>query len=898
MATPVLFQSKFLRQKQAPTPTPTPTTTEMSEGEKQQLLNEIYAQRGAEQLQKLSEQIAYWQKRGAELRSMGGQATSESSRESYNRQAIFAEEMVTNLSGVKNLASTGRYDYSSLTNYASSLASGTAERTEIRRANEQDLLQKNISAFQREGLKPIVKKGQIVGYEDPYEQMTKIFEVPKGSEVRFSRTQTSPTISEQKFTDLFGNVITKEQKELAPQKDWIQFGIDQIKPSYGAIFVKPQEAEKYKDYAISSRFVPVKGERAEEAIKAYPLIPQSTIIPGLIDTKEEFIFNAASIQRAMGVPREEAVKFAQERYESLPEGKKFLMGTSSEFIGASKFGIGVAEFGATIGLSSTTQTFRGEEDFSILGRQVSFGGVAEKIKSKPSMPTSVEFSTDPKTWLKEKATSPQLRTELALTGGLLAGLGGSYISRAKSVGIKEATGEFLSPLALIKPKPGVYFSDISKQPETQFRSFKVEKDGTIGRSLRGFGEKDEFVFYSEQYLKKLGGGKMEAGPISTTTIRPAIMIRESGAIDTQALGISRTKGLTAGAGLDTGRVVSMKDFLKVSQEFGRGTLSEALVQQKWSAIIGEKETLGALYKGKTFKLTKSGGVSTEIAPGIDVFLGGRRKPGYKRVITRTGFVWEPSGKYKIKPKMKGIEYDLNKLFSQEGSSIFVRAKSTKKTPLLKSLTSQLSTIEPTLGLKPPKITGRVTKTPLLRTQVAGTSQQLRQELGTRLAGRQKLNTLLLPRTRQKTIISPSLGSRNLSGTKGRERMGVLPKLKDLTGLKSLLRGTGTPPGAGYPPTFERPIFKKPKTRPPLFVPFRLPKARRKKDEFGLKLPKQPLAYQPSIPFTLEWAGIKPRKEKPPKDFLATGLSLRPFYLGKKKKKLKIFVGGLPANFKF
>jgi len=111
---------------------------------------------------------------------------------------------------------------------------------------------------------------------------------------------------------------------------------------------------------------------------------------------------------------------------------------------------------------------------------------------------------------------------------------------------------------------------------------------------------------------------------------------------------------------------------------------------------------------------------------------------------------------------------------------------------------------------------------------------------------------------------------------------------DLPISKSFFKSTY---GSEYP--MIKPLPKPPKKGKSTYFWFKLPKGKDIINQRPLKLPKQPLAYQPSLPPTLELMGIKPIRGTPPKR-IWTGLETRPFYIPKGVKKIT-FMGGIPIS---
>lgn len=169
------------------------------------------------------------------------------------------EEKIIQLQGVKEMASTGKYETSSLINYALSKAEGIHRPKEY---IKQSTIQYDTSQYEKIGLKPITDtKGNITGFEDTKLQksytiknipQSRLGELKAAGLAKITTTQIpyTPTAEEQ----LLGFQLTP--KEFLTSKAEEVKAITQEAKRYEASGYTPKEAKKLAEYSYYTRTTP------------------------------------------------------------------------------------------------------------------------------------------------------------------------------------------------------------------------------------------------------------------------------------------------------------------------------------------------------------------------------------------------------------------------------------------------------------------------------------------------------------------------------------------------------------------------------------------------------------------------------------------------------------------
>lgn len=505
---------------------------------------------------------------------------------------------------------------------------------------------------------------------------------------------------------------------------------------YGVPFVKPSEAEQLRESGSRMAVYPVQSTDFGDVIQEVKLLgdlgdiqvaPSTTINSFFGPSKEQFIFEQSQVERAkfnigkvMEIDKEfskspksfigqEGVKttdvdggklieltpdyfntqlkgdikdfvpFAQERYSALPKESKRGGVASSIIGGVSRIGVGLLEFGGTLVTSLGQQTFEEGEKPSIIGKQFKFSKDTElgRIASQPSMLTSVGFMESPKQYIKEKASSPALVTEVIGTGALITAGGVGAIKNIRALGFVEGTAETLAGFAPYRAKTGVYSPTIVEK-DLKLLSFKQMQGDIISRRIIGGDTGRGIKIYQTQLTKDFLGG--EVGGFGTVIQRPALKISPSGKMEFG--NINEIFGGYIGSGKGT----PVKSFIKKGSDVGY--LPENIFGGKSNVItkkfIGVEEFGGDIsleafggtkfLSGRSLGITKGQGAITQFEAGKRLSIGEFNPLSQAR---------EPSGRYLFKRGIKGFEVDLNKLFGSfsEKPMIIQRGKgSGTKTP--------------------------------------------------------------------------------------------------------------------------------------------------------------------------------------------------------------------------
>lgn len=414
-------------------------------------------------------------------------------------------------------------------------------------------------------------------------------------------------------------------------------------------------------------------------------------------------------QEFADIDKQSTIK-AKEFFEGFTPERKFVSKTASQIKGLSSIGIGIGEFGvqlvSSLGVQQLDPTGEKQKKFE-------FGGELGKIRTSFPFPTTTTFLEDPVQFVKEKAESPALVTEIVGTAGLIT-LGGSgllkNIKKGGVIGGLVETGSLFTPLRI---QPKVFVAPITSEVPIRATSLKLDVGDLRVRTIVGKGRQDPFTLTSKQITRSTGG--REFGITETEIFQPATILKQGRFIE--GIQLSQFRGFTGARG--GGRVIAkIGDLVKVDLPGIKSGKSISLTQQKFGGFFSKEFSAIEIFpKSPKFKVGKGGGVSFKLDEGITKFGFGKSKPIFETELFGDIGIRRPSGKVKFKPTTIGKEFDLNKLLKQP-EFFGGRLGGGRKTPLSKTfgktdlgLQQQLSTIRTSLGVtKPPRVT---TKAPVV-----------------------------------------------------------------------------------------------------------------------------------------------------------------------------------------
>jgi len=354
---------------------------------------------------------------------------------------------------------------------------------------------------------------------------------------------------------------------------------------------------------------------------------------------------------------------AKQSYAGLPTSEKIKLNVTGGLTGLTKVGVGALEFGGTMITNLGVQTYKEGEQIKpfSFGKKFYFGGTLGSIATYPTTQTSVGFFENPKQYLKEKVTSPEFVGSASGIGLMVYAGGSQFYRTSQAYGVKTATGELIGSLSPLRIAPGVYYSTSDKFKVTSFKGTNQQGITTRiygGRAIRG----DTSIIGAEKSAV-IGENVIGGGYITSKT--PYIEISRTGRIiegirsTIQPYSFEQT-----GAGASYIARGNTFYSQKLSSEIPGGTAR--VISSRGAEFYSTKESLQAYnYIRSGIKTYSSGTATKDIAPGVTKFVSGKAKPIYEFEINRAEkvFIYRPSGRYRTEPTIKGVEYDINKLFS-------------------------------------------------------------------------------------------------------------------------------------------------------------------------------------------------------------------------------------------
>lgn len=341
---------------------------------------------------------------------------------------------------------------------------------------------------------------------------------------------------------------------------------------------------------------------------------------------------------------------------------------------------------------------------------------------------------------------------------MLLGAGSSIIQGFKAGGTIEALGRTANMFSPINIKPKIYtpqiIEDVSKFEMIGFKSgSKTIFGGRVAEEpIKITGFKSEF-----------SGGLKSSGAYFTES--PFVEVTSGGQITS---GVRRTSNIFVQKSIPAESGMFMKGkFGSVSENIMSGISKETQLKvgDVYTGISERgmiKET-GFINVQKAIKTT-SGSISKQMSEGVTFIRGGKAIPQYKTFISGyntagkiSDWTYAPTGKYKVSPNLKMIEFNIGELKGFNAGEI--------GTGQLKSI-QKLKTSYPSFDLKSPQITKTKQITPLVtpfklpNQKVISTSQILKSEGIQTTSQKQtqfnrfKLDELMITREKTRTGVIP------------------------------------------------------------------------------------------------------------------------------------------------
>ena len=600
------------------------------------------------------------------------------------------------------------------------------------------------------------------------------------------------------------------------------------------------------------------------------------------------------------------------QFSNLPQKTKDRLNIGGYAQGVTSAGLGIGEFVGTVGTNIGVQTYK-EGEFG-QKRRFYFGGSLGDIRSAPSTQATVKFTEAPIKYIGQKATTPEALGQATVIVPLISQGAKSVYTNIKTFGFKGGVAETASGFSPLRVKSGIYGEVItSKTRFTDVKSIKAtNKEGITTRVYSG--SSGSIKLSGVEKSINIGGQRYGAGYTSTQT--PYTEIRAGGSIIKS--GVRTTISPYSFKPTGSGKVYSAKTgrfYNEITSDLFKGGTSQILTSKGITAYSSGGKTNIYSSFAKGYKST-GGGAIEKVTPGVSKFISGSTKPIYKttsygdrRINLDTGstsrdFIRSPSGRYKLKPKLSGVEIDLNKLIGgtktrykstggggSSTKSVLKLQSSSLTTPVIPA-TKPIIKSSPKV-VPPPQTKG--TQAQALKPSIKSVGVKVATpDLKTKTAVKGDTINVVLPKpisrsgsrskTQLKPLVTPVLDLDTLTKSKGKTdtltavKIIQVQKVKLDTAQRSAITGFGGVPS----PT----VYKFP-TTPTTPIPFNLPLLSGvPSGSLGLgkvKGKRPETRYVPS--FSALYFKIK---GKAPKG-RATGLRLRPItpkfsLFGKKKVK--------------
>lgn len=366
---------------------------------------------------------------------------------------------------------------------------------------------------------------------------------------------------------------------------------------------------------------------------------------------------------------------------------------------------GVGEFAGTIAINMGVQTTKTGE-FKTNRFYFSESNTLGRLRTTPTTRTTVKFLESPKTYAKQKITSPEFIGTGTIVGGLITIGGAGAYKNIKTYGWKTGSIETLSGFSPLRVKSGIYGQKLTA--DTKIKNVASTKyTNEAGVTTRIFkGSSGNIKISGVEQSAIINGQRVGAGYTITNT--PTLNIRGGGSIITQGTRETfnpYTFG-SRGSGTVSYNYPATKFNIKIPSVSGTTGGISSIKTARGFTIFSEAGRT-EIFTGRGSYLITGGSYSKEVATGVNRFYSGR-----------TGY-YEPSGVYRLKPNVRGMEIDINKLFSggtkggfSTGSSGTITKTAVKTTGVKAVIPNAPTPIFKTSNtVLPPQITTTKTITP-------------------------------------------------------------------------------------------------------------------------------------------------------------------------------------------
>lgn len=398
-----------------------------------------------------------------------------------------------------------------------------------------------------------------------------------------------------------------------------------------------------------------------------------------------------------------ALSNAKLSFKDLSKGTRTKLNVASYAQGLAQGATGIAEFGGTVLVNMGVQTFK-EGEFSTKSRRFYFSESTAlgDIATYPTVQTK---------GLKQKITSPDFLGQATLILPMVASAGVSAYKNIRSSGWKAGTAETLALISPFRIKSGIYGEGITTKTKFNTEGFKfTNAEGVTKRLYAGTSTGGGVKIAGFESSKIINGQTVGKGIVITEA--PFTEIRAGGAIINQGIRTSINPYQFEGAGSGTSALVRGNNLYTqfLSPNYKGGT-SNVFTQR--GITIYETPGLTRVYttSSKGYRITSGASYIEEGA--ITKYLSGRAKPIYETSYGDTtinlndltysrDFLRQPSGRYKVNPQIRGVEYDLNKLlsnFGDKGYSSF-RGSGRSGSTLISETTTGIRAVIPKMLSKP------------------------------------------------------------------------------------------------------------------------------------------------------------------------------------------------------
>jgi hypothetical protein len=430
---------------------------------------------------------------------------------------------------------------------------------------------------------------------------------------------------------------------------------------YGALFVTPKEAQQIK--GKSQIDIPYweltntdlnQGVREAQYAGSIPVAPGTQTKGAYISTKKSILMGkdifAGKEYNSVVASGDTYTRQARNAYLSELSGyQKFRYTTSDVSVGIIKGGVGIAEGGLNLFKNVGQYQFKsnGQTSGKSVNLDFNFGGT--NLKAYPTTPTVNLFSWE---GVGQRLTEPQTLGQATLFVPATIAIGGSAISNIGKGGWAEGLKTTAGAFSPIRPTPGVYGSF---KPTTTFENAKAYKINPTTRIIPETTNQAGRIKLS--LVEQINTGGSVKGMVYTKS--PLLKITPAGDVYT---GTQFTETQYFGTSPSTGKGFSMRtagDTLFVNTYGEAGVNKVVSMPTKSVTTFGKEVTFDFGKPGKVY-VSKGGGVSKDIVPGLKSFKSGVATPEYKYTpkiyAGKRGFEYSPTGKYSVSPRIKGVEF--------------------------------------------------------------------------------------------------------------------------------------------------------------------------------------------------------------------------------------------------